>query len=304
MEPRMVNQMLAEIEHGSSFLSHDSNAPACVEPKVPRSASQILAAYRRHDPRRQLQWRWQRASELGKSGEEPDPVYDDGWTRRAFGYQRLVDDHPAETLAEAMPDIHAACQLHATGNMQRWELEARILSRESPETIESKTGIAAPVVECYQKMFFNVLGRIDCKTYIAAAAIGQRPFNGLNVAPIWNHFGYFHGPCVLDSVIADFREAGKPDYTHLIADPQWWKGRSRFQRTIDRSISMLLFNIDSRNAMALFRMQLAFQALEQRGETSAQHEDMEDFVDAVLCELFSAASEADATAESAEELVA
>lgn len=223
-----------------------------------RHAAQILADYRRHDPRRRLDWRWQRARDLLKDGEEPDPVYDDPWTRRAFEYQQyLVVDHPADALAEAMPDIHVARQLKEIGGISCWELEARILARETPQGIEVKTGIAAPVVKCYEKMFFSVCDRIDYITYIMAMAIGPRPFDGKDVAAIWNHFAYWCGPHFLDLVIDDFRETGKPDYSHLCDDRDWWKGRTGFPRTLDRLIALLMFKVDTRNFMALLRVQLA-----------------------------------------------
>lgn len=229
--------MITEVQNYSKHDFPGSFIRSTGDVKSTRRPAQIHADYLRHNPRRQLNWRWQRASQLIKYGEEPDPVYEDGWTRRACEYRRMTVDHSADTLADAMPDIYAACQLKEIGGIPCWEIEARILAREIPEVIESKTGIAATVVECYQRLFFNVVGRIDCKTYITAMAIGQRPFDGHNVAAIWNHFAYYYGPHILDVVIDDFRKTGKPDYTHLITERDWWKGRSRFQRTLDRSLA-------------------------------------------------------------------
>ncbi len=298
--------MLAEIEHSLSFSSCDENAPANIESKVTRPKAQILAYYRRFVPRRRLDWRWHWAGQLLKCGEEPDPVYDDDWTRRAFDYQRLVDEHPAEFLAETMPDIHAALQLNTTGGIRRWELDARILARESPETIQSKTGIAATVIECYEAMFFNVSSRIDCASYIESKTIGQSPFDGQDVATFWNHFGYFYGPYFLDIVIDDFRSTGKPDYTHLSSDRVWWKGRTRFQRTMDRSIALLMFSVSSLNLTALFRLQRVYMILNEGDETLAQHDDIEDLVDEAMGDLFSTMSETntDAGVEPKEEYVA
>ena len=302
----MVYQMLTEIEDGVSPLSCDSNAPASVEAKVTRPKAQILAHYRRYDPRRRLDWRWQWACQLFKRGEMPDPVYDDDWTRRAFDYLRLVDEHPAELLADTMPNIHAAFQLNATGGICRWELDARILARESPETIESKTGMAATVIECYEALFFNVTSRIDCATYIESKAIGWRPFDGQDVATFWNHFGYFYGPYFLDIVIDDFRATGKPDYSHLRVNRDWWKGRSRFQRTMDRSIALLMFSVSSLNLTALLRLRRVHRILNEGSETLAQHDDIEDLVDEAMSDLFSTMSETDTDAgvEPKEEYVA
>lgn len=271
-----------------------------------RPTAQILAYYRRYNPRRRLDWRWHWAGQLFKCGEEPDPVYDDGWTRRAFDYQRLVDDQPADFLADTMPDFHAALQLNSTGGIRRWELDARILSRESPETIQSKTGVAATVIECYEAMFFNVSSRIDCASYIESKTIGQSPFDGQDVATFWNHFGYFYGPYFLDKVIDDFRETGKSDYTHLSSDRVWWKGRSRFQRTMDRSIALLMFSVSSLNLTALLRLRRVHRILNEGSETLAQHDDIEDLVDEAMSDLFSSMSETDTDAgvEPVEEYVA
>ena len=124
------------------------------------------------------------------------------------------------------------------------------------------------------------------------------------MATIWNHFGYFYGPYFLDVIIDDFRETGKPDYTHLSTDSDWWKGRSRFQRTMDRSIALLMFRVNSLNLTALLRLQLVYMLLKEGGETLFQHEGIQDFVDETMCELFSRASETDAIADPTEELVA
>jgi len=304
MKPWKVPQMITEVQNHSPYASHVRSNGSTSRAESTRRPAQIHADYRRHNPRRQLDWRWQRASQLINYGEEPDPVYEDGWTRRACEYRRMTVDHSTETLANAMPDIYAACQLKAIGGAPCWELEARILARETPEVIESKTGVIATVIECYQKMFFNVVGRIDCKTYITAMAIGQRPFDGHNVAAIWNHFAYYYGSHILDAVIDDFRKTSKPDYMHLITERDWWKGRSRFQRTLDRSIALLMFKVDNQNYMALLRMQVAVMSLQFVGKTMFPANGIEDLVDEAMSDLFSARSEMDSTADMTEEYVA
>lgn len=270
-----------------------------------RRPAKIYANYRRHNPRRQLDWRWQRAGELFKYGEEPDPVFDDGWTRRAYAYRQLADN-AGDTLADTMPDLHAAYQLKAAGGATCWELEARILSRETPQDIEVKTCIAASVVECYEKTFFNVLSRIDCLAYVTDQAIGQQPFDGRNVAAIWNHFAYRFGPHFLDLVVDDFRETGKSDYTHLSFATDWSKGRSQLQRTLDRAIALLMFTVTRRNFVALLRVQAAVMAMQQAGESAAQDNGIEDFVDDAMSGLFSTTSdtEVEATVDATDELVA
>lgn len=283
---------------------HESCAVDAPPGEPARPVAETLAAYRRHSPYRRLDWRWQRAAELLRFGEEPDPRHDDSWTHRAVAFQRLSADCPAESLAQAMPDICAAFQLHTLGGAPCWEVQARILARETTDCIETKTGNPSVVVQCYEKLFFAVLDRIDIPTYIESAALTELPLSGDDVVAVWSHCGYWYGPYLLDEVIEDFRQSGKPDYTHLMTKSDWWKRRSRFQRLLDRTIGLLLFKLSNNNLTALLQLERVVSTSVELGQHLSQHVGSQDVMDEAMFELFATVSHDDMAAGSPDDLAA
>lgn len=92
-----------------------------------------------------------------------------------------------------------------------FEIEARLLARQTYREIAHRLGTDEDIVEAYERIFFNVLeptdparAKIECPGYITHQAIGPRLQHNLSdrhYDVLWKLFGYVGGSHVLDAMI-------------------------------------------------------------------------------------------------------
>jgi hypothetical protein len=161
-----------------------------------------------------VDWRWGRAEELA-SGRGRRQGWDDEPTLAAQRFiarwSRVGGELAGPGLAGEDAAISGAVQLRHGQPRRRWELEARILARQTDEEIGSKLGVPAPVVAAYEGLFFSVRVKFAATDWIMANVIGPRAYEGTtedDVELIWKLWGFWGGPMVLDALIAH-NEAGR-----------------------------------------------------------------------------------------------
>lgn len=178
--------------------------------------------YRIDHPYRPVHWRWERARLIKELGVRlPGKTRDDKWTVTAANFRGLKDACQDEVaifeLYERYPEIAMAYELwdetsyNETGRAHplRYEIEARILARESAESIAAKAQLSPETVRWYEKVFFNVVDRIDNKMYIFHQVIGdkiQRSLNDSDYATLWKLYAYVRGSAMLDFLITTFTD--------------------------------------------------------------------------------------------------
>jgi len=174
------------------------------------------------NPRRPVNWRWERARDIAEGGVPLSRKYDDVWVRKALQF-RLADREATLELdrlylVDRMPDVFWAYELAFNGdadrgNSMRSEIEARILSRESVNDIAYRCATSPEVITAYEKLFFNVLDRIDRLAYITHQVFTAAAFQSIHERDydlLWKMFGYFGGPHVLDVLITTFQSVPHP----------------------------------------------------------------------------------------------
>jgi hypothetical protein len=162
-----------------------------------------------HDPFEPPDRRWLRAGHLVESGLPPSPCHDDTWVGRAVAYRRALaacrDDEDRLGLAERLPAVAQAHALRlADPPLLRWAVEARILAREGFDVVAKKCAVLPEAVEAYERLFFNVIDKLDASSWVACQVIGPRIHHGLaeeDLDVLWKFFGYAYGPVVLDALI-------------------------------------------------------------------------------------------------------
>jgi hypothetical protein len=162
-----------------------------------------------HDPLQPLDRRWLRAGYLVEHDLPPSPRHDDAWVERAVAYRRALaacgDDEDRLRLAERMPAVAQAHALRlADPPLLRWAVEARILAREPFETIAWKCALSPEGVEAYERLFFNVIDKLDASSWIACQVIGPRIHHGLgeqDLDVLWRFVGYTYGPVALEAFL-------------------------------------------------------------------------------------------------------
>lgn len=172
-------------------------------------------------PYRPVQWRYDRILELvRKDGSSPRPVrgVDDRYIVEGYrfigNWERIMTtvDNPerADMLAELFPDnpaLYYAYEifLRPPSDHVRCGLEARILARQPFGKIAQALCVFSPeTIEWYEKLFFNVLDRIDAVDYISKQVI--TPLVGQGISQVNNaltakFFGYFGGETILEYML-------------------------------------------------------------------------------------------------------
>jgi hypothetical protein len=160
------------------------------------------------DPLRPPDWRWQRARWMRENNKYARKGREDEETMVVKRYQTAKaachTDLELERVKRKFPGLFHAEEFHDREDLDyRWELEARLLARESFEDIANKAGINEDLVYWYERTFYNVTDRIDNRTYICQVAMGRSIHKGLferDYDLLWKMLGYGLGPTVVDSL--------------------------------------------------------------------------------------------------------
>jgi len=124
--------------------------------------------------------------------------------------RRCHNEADRQRLARREPAIYQAYAIYTDeSQMRRWELEARLLAKESMETIAAKVGCAAGAVVAYEGLFFDVLGALHARGYITHVVVGPKLHDGslkeTDVDVFLKLFGYFHGGLMVDALVDYFQ---------------------------------------------------------------------------------------------------
>ncbi len=188
----------------------------------------LPARLERDEASRPVDWRWQRVTMM-----RADQRYASVWRRdndeeiaelhkfqaaiasASDGFQMLV-------IKRTWPRLYTA---HAywsdkPNRLAKWELEARLLSGETNESIARKFGFKHPkTVDWYEKAFFNVRDRRNDKSYIVNTLLGESIHVGMSerdLELLWKILGYHQGPGILDILChKDFSIPGPEKFTSL-----------------------------------------------------------------------------------------
>jgi hypothetical protein len=179
--------------------------PASTRAHSPRAS---IIDLRPNGPCRPVNWRWQLAERISAKRLVPQEWLDENVIAAATLQRRLASGTAWDTerIERTMPELVQAYQLRfGTATALRLEIEARVLARESLESIARKTSVPPTVLALYQQLFFDVADRLDRASYIMHTAIGERVHGTWTEEDIptlgWKLFGYHCGPQVLDVLI-------------------------------------------------------------------------------------------------------
>lgn len=121
---------------------------------------------------------------------------------RHAGHLRLND------LFGFYPEVHGAYNvyLHREDDT-RYYLEARILARETDDQIAEGLGMLPGAIHYYERLFYNVRDRINCRDWILRQILGPaalRSHQGKSEEIVCKLFAYFGGPIALSIVMSGF----------------------------------------------------------------------------------------------------
>jgi hypothetical protein len=184
----------------------------------------MIHLYSPDNPRRPVNWRYERARSIGEGGHPLSRRHDDEWVHRAWKFRQAFAacgnevDHAI--LAHRAGDIYWAHDIWYTdhtnqegGNPFKSEIEARLLAADSRENIATRLATRPSVVDAYERVFFNIEERRVNRGYLVHQVIGPSIYMGFQEQDydvVWKLFALMGGPVVLDMMIDGFVGAGRP----------------------------------------------------------------------------------------------
>lgn len=234
--------------------------------------------YQEKNPFRVPSWRWERARTFREAGRRRAPGTEDEWTQLAFRYQRsevqATDAYAQFTMAENYPEVFYAATIYRQrgqgserGHPLRLALEARLLAGSSDAEIAEAVGIDAEVVECYEKLFFNVREKLRNTDYIMTVVIGAAMYTGLSERDfdlLWKLFGYLYGPKVLDAFITSTTKAFQPKSPEEVEACIQNDTKSAIRRKA--AVAARMFQINNFTQGELLNVYTRFLELEKEGD--------------------------------------
>jgi hypothetical protein len=128
---------------------------------------------------------------------------------RALRRCHNLDDHRA--LKATMPDFYEAFWLSVRRIPElRWQVEARILARQSWDAIAAKIDLAPESLRLYEQLFYHVTDRLDAKGHVLHQVIGWHDGGARRLGAIWQYYAYRGGPDVLDTLLNGYPSSRDP----------------------------------------------------------------------------------------------
>lgn len=153
-------------------------------------------------------WRWQRAQSLVAAGRNYSRRRDDADTGHAVHYLRALARcrraSPTAPLPKCFDAIHSARSIREGDFDARMTLEARLIAGQTSDEIRDRTGVAADVVDAYERLFFNCRDHFDARDWLLLHCIGAIECQdriALDRGTVLRCFAFFGGPCVLEAVL-------------------------------------------------------------------------------------------------------
>ncbi len=152
-----------------------------------------------------VDWRWHRARFLANGRLKRKGINGDAWIKKALKLiQRLERIHATNrpSRIKVDPAVQQAFDIRFKDVPEiRWELETRLLRRQSIEEIAREINKTPEAILAYEALFFAVLDRFEAKSYIAINAAGRPALlnsKTVDLASIWRCLGYFGAPFPLE----------------------------------------------------------------------------------------------------------
>jgi hypothetical protein len=169
----------------------------------------MLHQLRPDSPLRPVDWKWKKVIAYRDAGRRIPRSKYDRETYDLFTFASRVNscsnDFECLELSEEYPLFMDSYELYKGGNNLpvKYELEARLLTKESYQSIAKKTAISEDLITTYEQTFFNVKDRLVNRSWVVNVVIGQALQHGMSDGDyniLWKIYAYLAGPIMLDMV--------------------------------------------------------------------------------------------------------
>lgn len=175
--------------------------------------------FRKNNPKRPVDWRWQLAGELLARQSRIRRSAADPMLQKAISFRRQLErcetDDDYLHLLTVEPHAYEAWALFDDNQDcgTKWELEARLLTQQTYAEIADTLALDTEAVRCYEGMFFNVSDRLRNPSYITQVVLSKSIHAGLTERAydtLWKMYGYWAGHHVLNAIIYKFNAPAVP----------------------------------------------------------------------------------------------
>ena len=163
-------------------------------------------------PFRPVDWRWRLAQRSLVQQMPLRPELADPWVLRIKMHLQSGHEVPESRVSQGETSIdrvlaEAASIRFAADPLIGGELEAWILTGEPRSALAEVTGYEVPVIEAYEKCFYDVRPKLDASGYVNQILIGpglRYGFHLDDLAPIWKLIAYHRGRYTLAVTLQAF----------------------------------------------------------------------------------------------------
>jgi hypothetical protein len=229
----------------------------------------MLLQLREDSPLRPPDWRWRKVTAYKEAGRRIPRSKTDSLMSKLLRFSTLLDgcadEFESVDLSEEYPELCDAHALytHDGASSSKWELEARLLARESYDSIYEKMHIRPETTDIYEKVFFHVSDRLTSKSWIINCVIGRSIHAGLTERDydlLWKMYGLFSGPYMLDLVISKLGLKDQHSST-LAQSVAMLRDSVDVQATIVGSKSLAIAPINGFTAVPLIQVEQTYRQL-------------------------------------------
>jgi hypothetical protein len=174
----------------------------------------------------------------------------------------------ADVLRGAQPadtTIAAAINLRAGPPLDPAEVEARLLAGQEPVDVAAAMGMPAAVVATYSKLYFDLAGQTQARSWMMHEGIGSKAFSGLtpgDAGVILKLIGLRHGLGVLEPAVRYYRRG-----LDLVADLDAVPGLDVEEKAWARSIRFWVA-VRSLDPADVVKLRAAFPETERQSTAS------------------------------------
>ncbi len=167
-----------------------------------------------------LDRRWRRCGYLISHGRTPSYTLDDAVTWEGWRFRLILEQADRQWPNKDSLAVAEAYRLFTTPTpVKRWEVEARLLAKETNAGIAAKCGLSIEAVHIYGKLFYDVRARLSADTHVYTVVLkgkGISPIAPDDFETLLKLFGYAKGGCAVDQVLAYISDP--PLYRPALAD--------------------------------------------------------------------------------------
>lgn len=215
-----------------------------------------IADFQRFNPRRPLNWRFDRAQTLIRE-EKRASKGDDPITVRARRFLYLWNNMEPEQRIELFafdPGLYYAHDIYNADDLQlKTTIETRLLAGQDDATIADGLNTLPEAIAAYEALFYNVRDRLKSRDWVQRTALYpamQRGVDDMGFEFCAKLFAYFGGPAVADELLHMCDPNDRPSDTKDVS--RYWE--RQLTRTLKRRSlqAAQFFEINKFNVIQLF----------------------------------------------------